>query len=108
MIKSFAHKGLEAFFLTGNIKGIQAKHATRLAGLLDRLDAAAGVQDMDFPGSGFHALRGDLKNHWSMKVSGNWRMTFRFEDGHAMWSIIKIIIEVYHGTHSDQTSHPSR
>ena len=83
MIKSFAHKGLEAFFLTGNIKGIQAKHATRLAGLLDRLDAAAGVQDMDFPGSGFHALRGDLKNHWSLKVSGNWRMTFRFEDGHA-------------------------
>lgn len=83
MIKSFAHKGLETFFLTGSTKGIQAKHATRLEGLLDRLHAASSVQDMDFPGSGLHPLKGDLREHWSLKVSGNWRMTFRFEDGHA-------------------------
>jgi len=86
MIKSFAHKGLEEFFLTGTTKGIQAKHATRLEELLDRLDAAVSIKAMDFPGSGLHKLKGDLKGYWSVKVSGNWRMTFRFdgEDAHVV------------------------
>jgi len=83
MIKSFAHKGLEKFFLTGNLKGIQARHAAKLARLLDRLDAAARVEDMDFPGSVLHPLRGELEGLWSVKVSGNWRLTFRFENGDA-------------------------
>ncbi|GKT10543.1 type II toxin-antitoxin system RelE/ParE family toxin [Desulforhabdus sp. TSK] len=83
MIKSFVHKGLEEFFYTGTTKGIQAKHAARLAGLLDRLHSAADVEDMNFPGSGLHPLKGELKGHWSLKVSGNWRLTFCFEDGDA-------------------------
>jgi proteic killer suppression protein len=83
MIKSFAHKGLEDFFLTGTTKGIQVKHAAKLEELLDRLDAAVSIKGMDFPGSGLHRLKGDLKNHWSVKVSGNWRMTFRFEGENA-------------------------
>ena len=83
MIISFAHKGLEKFFLTGNMQGIQAQHAAKLARLLDRLDAAAKVEDMGFPGSGLHPLKGDLRSHWSVKISGNWRLTFRFENGDA-------------------------
>ncbi|AGW11947.1 type II toxin-antitoxin system RelE/ParE family toxin [Megalodesulfovibrio gigas] len=83
MIKSFAHKGLEVFFLTGNTKGIQAKHADRLARILDRLDAAVTVQDMDAPGLALHALKGGLVGHWAVKVSGNWRVTFRVEQGEA-------------------------
>ncbi len=83
MIKSFSHKGLEHYFYTGSTKGIQAKHATRLAELLDRLDAAASVQDMSFPSSYLHPLKGNLKEHWSVRISGNWRLTFRFEEGHA-------------------------
>ena len=83
MIKGFAHKGLEVFFETGNTKGIQAKHTDKLALMLDRLDAAEVVQDMDAPGYGLHPLKGKLAGHWSAKVSGNWRLTFRFEDGHA-------------------------
>lgn len=83
MIKSFAHKGLEEFFLTGSTRGIQAKHADKLDSLLDRLDAAEFIKAMDFPGSGLHRLKGDLKDHWSVKVSGNWRLTFRFENGDA-------------------------
>ncbi|MDL2266808.1 type II toxin-antitoxin system RelE/ParE family toxin [Desulfovibrio sp. OttesenSCG-928-G15] len=83
MIKSFAHKGLEEFFLTGSTKGIQAKHATRLELLLDRLDRAKIIEDMEYPGSGLHRLKGDKKDLWSVKVSGNWRVTFRFEDGDA-------------------------
>ena len=83
MIKSFDHKGLEDFYYEGTIKGIQAKHAVRLRRLLDQLEHAISPADMDFSGSGLHPLKGSLKDYWAVKVSGNWRMTFRFEDGHA-------------------------
>lgn len=83
MIKSFSHKGLERFFYSGDRRGIQAKHAARLAGLLDRLNAARNIQDMDFPGSGLHELKGALSEYWSLKVSANWRLTFQFEQGNA-------------------------
>ncbi|MGE4558091.1 MAG: type II toxin-antitoxin system RelE/ParE family toxin [Desulfovibrionaceae bacterium] len=83
MIKSFTHKGLKVFFETGNTKGVQPNHASRLARLLDRLDAASEVRDMDAPGYALHPLKGSLAGHWSVKVSGNWRVTFRFENGDA-------------------------
>ena len=83
MIKSFSHKGLEAFFLTGSTRGIQAKHSNKLARMLDRLDAAVDAQDMNAPGYDLHSLKGNLAGHWSVKVSGNWRLTFRFEGEHA-------------------------
>lgn len=83
MIKSFAHKGLENFFLTGNTKGIQPKHAAKLKFILDLLDAVDKVQDMNFPGSFLHPLKGELKDLWSVRVSGNWRITFGFEAGDA-------------------------
>ena len=86
MIKSFVHKGLEEFFLTGTTRGIQVKHAARLEELLDRLDATVNIKAMDFPGSGLHKLKGNLKDNWSVRISGNWRMTFRFdgEDAHVV------------------------
>lgn len=83
MIMSFSHKGLEVFFRTGSTKGIQSKHADRLGRMLDRLDAAAEVRDMNAPGYDLHPLKGNLSGHWSVKVSGNWRMTFRLENGNA-------------------------
>ena len=83
MIRSFAHKGLELFFYTGNTKGIQAKHARKLSMILDLLDNAADEGDMDFPGSRLHQLKGNLAGLWSVTVSGNWRITFRFENGDA-------------------------
>ena len=83
MIRSFAHKGLEVFFRTGSTRGIQADHARRLALVLDLLDAAAKPEDMNFPGSRLHRLKGTLLGVWSVSISGNWRVTFRFEDGDA-------------------------
>lgn len=83
MIKDFAHKRLRDFFLTGTTKGIQAKHATKLGALLDRLDAAVCPEDMNFPCVNLHQLKGNLQSHWSVKVSANWRITFRFENGDA-------------------------
>ena len=83
MIKSFAHNGLKKFFLDGVKKGIQAKHAQKLADLLDRLNSSSAVKDMNFPGSGLHQLKGKLRGYWSVKVSGNWRVIFRFKNGDA-------------------------
>ena len=83
MIKTFAHKGLEAFFLRKSQRGVQPVHARRLGILLDRLDNAGQPRDLRFAGSGLHALRGTLAGFWSVRVSGNWRVVFRFDDGDA-------------------------
>jgi proteic killer suppression protein len=76
-IKDFRHKGLERFFATGNRAGIQAKHVERLRLILGRLNAAASPRDMALPGLELHELRGDRRGTWAVKVSGNWRVTFR-------------------------------
>jgi proteic killer suppression protein len=79
MIKSFRHKGLERFFLTGSKAGIQPAHATKLEDQLLTLDSANKPAAMNQPGWRLHELTGDLAGHWSVWVNGNWRMTFRFE-----------------------------
>lgn len=83
MIQSFTHKGLEKFFLTGSKAGIQANHADRLQIILGRLNASTNPQDMDLPGLYLHELKGDSEGSWSVRVSGNWRATFQFNEGHA-------------------------
>ena len=83
MILSFKHKGLERFYKTGNKSGIQASHASKLGRILARLDSAKVVNDMNVPGWYLHAMSGSLQNHWSVRVNGNWRVTFTLEQGHA-------------------------
>ena len=83
MIKSFKHKGLKEFFTTGSTKAIQANHAEKIKDQLQFLDAAHHVLDMDKPGYRLHELSGKLKGQWSIRVSGNWRIFFVFEDGNA-------------------------
>ena len=77
-IQSFRHKGLQRFFLTGSKAKIQAKHASRLRLILGRLHVATERKDMDLPGLVLHELKGRRKGTWSIRVSGNWRLTFRF------------------------------
>ena len=84
MIKSFRHKGLEHFFTSGSKAGIQPSHANRLRLQLGKLDSAKGPDDMAMPGWKLHRLTGNLSEHWSVWVSGNWRMTFTFENGDAV------------------------
>ncbi|HVS27562.1 MAG TPA: type II toxin-antitoxin system RelE/ParE family toxin [Burkholderiales bacterium] len=79
MIRSFRHKGLETFFRSGSKAGIQPTHAKRLRLQLSALDAAVGPRSMNLPGWKLHRLSGDLAGHWSVWVSGNWRLMFRFE-----------------------------
>ena len=83
MIKSIRHKGLRRFFETGSTSGIQSKHADLLKDRLAVIDTAQSVNDIDIPGYALHSLKGKLKGRWSIKVSGNWRMTFEFKDGDA-------------------------
>lgn len=79
MIRSFRHRGLEKFFRTGSKAGIQAKHARKLRLQLFALDNAKSPGDMNAPGWQLHPLSGELKGQWAIGVSGNWRLTFRFE-----------------------------
>jgi proteic killer suppression protein len=83
MIKSFIHKSLEDFSYDGTRKGIQAKHASKIEAILDRLDAANEITDMNYPGSGLHLPLPKKKGRWGIKVSGNWRLKFEFKDGDA-------------------------
>jgi proteic killer suppression protein len=80
MIKSFRHAGIENFFATGSKAGIQPSHAAKLSVQLFQLNRSKTANDMDAPGWVLHPLRGALKHHWAVKVNGNWRLTFAFEN----------------------------
>jgi proteic killer suppression protein len=78
MILSFQHKGLEAFFQTGRMAGIQPIHAKRLRELLTALNVAKGPQDLNRPSWRFHSLSGKRQGFHAVTVQANWRLTFRF------------------------------
>ncbi len=83
MIQSIKHRGLKRYHERGDVSRLNPNHIRRLQLILTALEAMATVEDMAFPGSGLHRLRGDLDGFWSVKVSGNWRVIFRFENGDA-------------------------
>ena len=78
VILSFRHKGLKQLHASGSTKGIDPAHQRRLTRILAALDAATTPQELNLPGYRLHQLKGNLKNHWSITVSGNWRITFTF------------------------------
>jgi proteic killer suppression protein len=78
MILSISHKGLALFFRTGQSKGIQAIHATRLRELLTALNVAVSPKDLSRPAWRLHALSGDKAGFYALIVQANWRLTFRF------------------------------
>ncbi len=67
-------------FYNGSAKEIISDHAPKLARILDHLDASISVSDMNLPGFKLHKLSGKGKNIWAVSVSGNWRITFYFEN----------------------------
>lgn len=83
MIKTFRHKGLQYFYERESKAGITVAHAIRLKDILASLDAAEAVSDLGAPGLRLHPLKGKQKGHWSVSVTGAWRVTFRFEGGNA-------------------------
>lgn len=83
MIKSFAHKGLERFFLTGSKASIQPRHAARLRLILAQLHQARTLEDMNIPTLRLHELKGQRQGVWAVTVQANWRITFHFIAGDA-------------------------
>ena len=84
MIKNFRHKGLAEFFVTGNARKVQAKHARRLRMILTMLNAATHARQMGAPGLRLHPLKGKPDGRWAVDVDENYRVIFRFEGEHAV------------------------
>ena len=83
MIKSVKHRGLKALYDGRTAKGVAPDHVEKLRDILATLDLSHVPQDMNLPGYKLHALKGTLKGHHAVSVSGNWRVTFRLENGDA-------------------------
>lgn len=83
MIQNFCHKGLKRLYERDDARGIRPDLLPRTRTALAHLDEAEIIEDMDLPGFHLHPLKGDRKGSWSIKMSGNWRIIFRFEDGDA-------------------------
>ncbi|MEA3358708.1 MAG: type II toxin-antitoxin system RelE/ParE family toxin [Thermodesulfobacteriota bacterium] len=92
MIKSFKHKGLKRLFETGHTFGITPQHTNRLRKILSLLETSETIDDMDLPGLNLHNLKGERKNTLAVKVSGNWRVTFKLRNG----DILEVNYEDYH------------
>ncbi len=78
------HKGLRALHERDDPARLPADLTPRLRRILFRLQEAARPGDADAPGFRLHPLKGDRAGEWSVRVSGNWRVVFRFEDGEAV------------------------
>ena len=83
MIKSFRHKQLQKLYENGTHKGLNPDHLTRIEVLLSRLDMSDTIDGMNLPSYRLHQLKGRRKNQWAVTVRSNWRIVFRFENGHA-------------------------
>ena len=81
MIRGFRHKGLRQLYDKGDRRKVLPDYADKIERIMARLDQAARPDDMDLPGYRLHPLKGSLAGFWSVTVSGNWRIVFRFEDG---------------------------
>jgi len=83
MIENFKDRRLKRLYERGDRSKIQADFVDKVERILARLDQALVIEDMDLPGYRLHSLKGDLKGFWSVSISGNWRIIFRFEHGKA-------------------------
>ena len=92
MIKTFKHKGLKKLFETGTTYGVNPKHIERLRKILALLESSETKEDMDLPGLNLHNLKGKRKNTVAVKVSGNWRVTFKIKNG----DVLEVNYEDYH------------
>lgn len=81
MIASIKHKGLLLYYEEGNGAKLPSEYLRKIARILDQLDSISSIEDILALGSGIHKLSGDLADFWAIKVSANYRLVFRFEDG---------------------------
>jgi proteic killer suppression protein len=83
VIRGFRHRGLKRLFEDGDRRRLRPDHVAKIERILARLDQSDEVGNMGLPGFSLHPLKGDLAGFWAVTVQANWRIIFRFEDGHA-------------------------
>jgi proteic killer suppression protein len=93
-IKTFTHKGVEEVFRTGRSRRVGAEFHKRVSLILDAIDGATCADDLR-GARGFHVLYGDRSGTFAMSVSGNRRLTFRFEHGDT-GDVLNVDFEDYH------------
>ena len=84
MIKSFRHSGLKELYEEGRSARVAQGNVLKLLRILTALDRSSSSSGMDIPGFRLHPLKGRMKGLYAVSVSANWRVTFRFKDGHAV------------------------
>lgn len=83
MIKTYRHKGLRLSFENDDSSKLPQDMLKRIDLILSTLDAAQNVESMDIHSFRLHPLKGDMKGFYAVTVRANWRIIFRFNDGHA-------------------------
>lgn len=84
MIKTFKCKDTESLFLGRRVSRFVNIERAALR-KLEQLDLALVIDDMRVPpGNRLEALKGDRSHQWSVRINNQWRVCFRFEDGHAL------------------------
>jgi toxin HigB-1 len=84
MIRKFRSRALRRFFERGDESRIRTDHRDTVRDILARLNASVAPEDMDLPGFRLHPLKGEYAGFWAVTVRANWRIIFRFEEGHAV------------------------
>ncbi len=81
MIRVIKHRGLKRLYETDNASGVLSQYVSKIKRILFALDPADDIEELNLPGFRIHSLSGNLKGFWSITVSGNLRIIFRFENG---------------------------
>ena len=81
MIINFRHKGLQLYYEEGNGSKLPAQYLRKINRIIDQLEAVSSVSDIQQMGSGIHKLTGDMSDFWSITITPNYRLIFRFGDG---------------------------
>jgi proteic killer suppression protein len=81
MIRRIRHRGLKRLYEEDDRRGLNAQQVDRMRRVIAYLDRASEPQDLDLPGWRLHPLKGEFAGFWSVTVTANWRIVFRFQEG---------------------------
>ena len=88
----FLHSGLQRFYERGETRRLDPRYIRRIREILTDLDSAMEVSDLRRPGLRLHPLKGKMSGYWSVRVSGNWRIVFRFRNR----EVVDVDLRDYH------------
>lgn len=85
MIKSIKHKGLALYWKKGDVSKLPGDSINKVKKVMNIIEYLEKTpQDFEsFKNLRPHPLKGELKEFWSLDETANWRIIFRFVNGHA-------------------------